>query len=197
MSTQNPENSQFTWIDFYKELADKLLKFKNNRRRLLEKLNVLDKKWTKFLRDKETGQWKFDDIDPFSVFAIFNRGIKNETRFLIAQRLKEIFQLKSKVPTDLWGIPVAFNMNSIFFDKENVNTAITPLWNLFESAINYSDDGSFISSFDTVFSQKQIGMGMITMALYWIRPELFIPLDKNTQAYLESQGIQVMKKKKK
>ena len=118
MSTQNPENSQFTWIDFYKELADKLMAFKNNRSLLLEKLNELDRKWTKFLRDKVTGKWKFDDIDPFSVFAIFNRGIKNETRFIIAQRLKDIFQLKSEVPTDLWGIPVAFNTNSIFLLKK-------------------------------------------------------------------------------
>ena len=92
------------------------------------------------------------------------------------------------------GYTCSFQYEFNFFAKENVKTDINPLWNLFEYAINSPNDDIFISSFNTVFNQKQIGMSMITMALYWIRPKLFIPLDNNTQAYLESQGIQIMKK---
>ena len=195
MSIQNnSENAQFTWINFYMDLADELLKYKDRRRELLEKLNSLDSKWVTYLRDKETGKWKFPDIDPFSVFAIFNRGIKNETRFIIAQRFKDIFQLKSEVPSDLWGIPVAFNSNSIFFAKENVKTDISPLWDLFEYAINYPGDDTFISKFQNVLALKGIGWVNITVALFWIRPEKFITLDQHTREFLISKGIQVMKK---
>ena len=75
MSIQSKSNNnQFTWVEFYKELADKLLEFKDRRKELLEKLKSLDKGWIHHLRDKETGKWKFSELDPFSVFAIFNRS---------------------------------------------------------------------------------------------------------------------------
>ena len=185
----------FSWVDFYEELANELLKFKDNRKHLLEILNKLDHKRVSYLRDKKTDEWKFPDIDPFSVFAIFNRGIKNETRFDIAQRFKELFNLKSELPSDFLGIPVAFNTRSYYFDDKKVYSDIAPLWKLFESAINYPNDDSFIDSFNKVLSQKQIGMSMITMALYWIRPYTFITLDSNTQDYLKSNGIQIMKRR--
>ena len=53
----------FSWVDFYEELANELLKFKDNRKHLLEILNKLDHKRVSYLRDKKTDEWKFPDIE--------------------------------------------------------------------------------------------------------------------------------------
>ena len=58
----------FEWTNFYIEFADKLLKYKNNREKLIEiikSINSID--ISKIIMD--------DNIDPFTIFETFNRGI--------------------------------------------------------------------------------------------------------------------------
>ena len=66
----------FTWIPFYKELSKKLLQFRNDRKPLVDFIySELSTVGSKSLVDyihMEDGS-KVKDIDPFSVFAIFNR----------------------------------------------------------------------------------------------------------------------------
>lgn len=197
MSTQNHEtSSQFTWIDFYKELADNLLAFKNNRSLLFDKLKTLDIEWIKFMLQNDTLEWKFSDIDPFSVFAILNRSTNIDKRLSIAKRFKDLFQLHSDLPSDFKGIPILDARRSCFFDfsNESIKTDIDPLWDLFQSAIYGTKDDDFVNKLDIVVNQKEIGWKKITMALYWIRPNDFITLDSLTQAYLISYGIQIAPK---
>ena len=177
------------------ELADKLLEYKDRRDELLEKLNNLDSKWITYFRDTETDKWKFHDIDPFSVFAIFNNASlkKFEIRREIAQRFKDIFQLKSECPSDFVGTPLTHYEKSYFFDNKKEDIDLDPLWKLFELAINYPDDDSLISIFDKVLILDGIGWVNITMALFWIRPYDYITLDKHTREFLSSNGIQIKK----
>lgn len=191
MSTQSKsDNPQFTWVNFYMELADKLLEFKDRRVELFDKIKTLDKNWIKFmLQNEKTLELKFPELDPFSVFAIFNRKIN--ARKEITQRFKELFQLKSELPSDFSGIPIAHYNHLIIFDYQRVNIAdINALWDLFESAINYPND-SFSSLFDKALQIKGIALKNITIALYWIRPDKFITLDSHTQKFLIDNGIQI------
>ncbi|MBQ2520436.1 MAG: hypothetical protein II540_04015, partial [Paludibacteraceae bacterium] len=72
--------TQFTWIAFYKELSLKLLQFKNDRKPLVEFIqsgndgfkNLRGKSLVDYLHMQDGSP--ISDIDPFSVFAIFNRG---------------------------------------------------------------------------------------------------------------------------
>ena len=147
MSTQSPSiNNQFTWINFYMELADKLLTFKNRRKELLKIIYSLDDSWVGFLH-LPSGK-EYSDIDPFSVYSIFNRGIQNSTRITIAKEFKKIFGIKSATPVDFTGIPVMDNRTATFFYRDNIATDISPLWELFEAAIRDSKD--FIPLFDKV-----------------------------------------------
>ena len=69
---------QFTWIPFYKELAQKLLAFRDDRNPLIEWIySTIDGNLITHLKDAPDGR-KVSDVDPFTVFAIFNRGISDD-----------------------------------------------------------------------------------------------------------------------
>ncbi|MGO5359334.1 hypothetical protein ACTQYZ_08615 [Anaerofustis sp. LCP19S3_F7] len=105
------------WIIFYMEFASVLLNYKNNRNVLIDKLKRIyrenDKyiKFPTFEKDKD-----IIDIDPFSVFGIFNKGIKASNRKLILEGISKEFGLKSNIPLGFDGIPILNNLKSSFWD---------------------------------------------------------------------------------
>ena len=58
---------KFTWIPFYRELAKKLLEFKNNRSDLVKIVYELDEKYVNFINNHDKSQ--VFDIDFFSLKA--------------------------------------------------------------------------------------------------------------------------------
>lgn len=185
---------EFIWIKFYMELADKLLEYKNNRSALIEKIkevhNVIGMKLPTL--DKNNN---IIDIDPFTVFAIFNKGIKNSNRILLLEGFKKVFDISATVPEEFDGIPVVNNMKATFyyFEGDRKDKDIDNLWKLFEYAINLSateDDEvkkSFVSTFDVVIKQKGVSWN-ITMGLYWVRPYTYINLDARNRKLLENNN---------
>lgn len=176
------------WPEFYMELADKLLIYKDNRvelikiiRTIYEELNLKLPTLEKENNEKENN---IVDIDPFTVFGLFNKGIKDENRIKIAGKFKEILYIEAEVPEIFNGIPVLNNMSSTFYsfigDREEDD--IQNLWDLFSSAIIYSKEKtienkeSFIENYDRCLNQKNIKWN-ITMGLFWIRPYDYINLD--------------------
>lgn len=183
--------SRFTWIKYYRELADKLIQFKDNRKGLLELIyqnrNVL---LATYLHDEGGENDLLKDIDPFTVFGIFNRGIKFDNRRNTATLFKELFGLQSPVPDDFAGIPVLNNQRSYFFGykSKRKDEDIDNLWNLFEKVINNKD---FNSEFDKVIKQYGINVN-ITMGLFWIRPDNYLALDSTNRNYLlKTYGIEI------
>ena len=83
----------FDWTNFYMEFADKLLPYKNNRKELIEKMKLVD------IIDisKIT---MVDDIDPFTIFLTFNRGIPDQKRINILKGIANNFDfdINIKVP---------------------------------------------------------------------------------------------------
>ena len=67
---------QFDWVDFYKEFANKLLQYKNNRKELVKKVLEIYKRTALELPSLEQGD--ITDIDPFTVFALFNRSSQRQ-----------------------------------------------------------------------------------------------------------------------
>lgn len=131
------------------------------------------------------------DIDPFTIFAMFNRGLTNSNRIKLCEAFKEVFQLDSEVPTEFSGIPTANNQSVTFFyrkDERGIDD-INNLWKLFEKAVLLSEKTSekieeeFIEIFDSLQSQKGVKWN-VTMGLYWIRPYTFISLDKLNRDYI-------------
>ena len=82
----------FTWIPFYKELAQKLLQYRNNRKPLIDWVYANLQGYIGHLKDGPDGR-SVSDVDPFTIFAILNRGLIDKKRGLICQKLKEGLEL--------------------------------------------------------------------------------------------------------
>lgn len=184
-------DQQFTWIPFFKKFADKLLEYKEKREELVEIVYSLDGKYVNYIHNDDGN--KVTDIDPFSVFAIYNRGVADDNRKIILSHFKDKLGIVSELPHDYDGVPILNAQKSIFFGKDNANTQILYLWNLFESAItrNQSD---FVDYFDKLQQTKGIKWNL-TIGLYWIRPDEYMPLDGNSRTYLQKKGIHVFDEK--
>ena len=79
------EKMRFTWIPFYEELARKLLEYKDNRKALLDIVYGLDSKYVDYIHDDNNQH--YIDLDPFSVFGIFNRSLKDQNRITLNTKL--------------------------------------------------------------------------------------------------------------
>jgi len=184
------------WMQFYMEFATKLLEYKNDRKSLLSFLEeIFDEIKMSNPFHESTGEL-LEDICPFTVFGSFNKGITNENRILIIQKIADTFDVESDIPTHFDGVPVVNNMSAWFFGyKTNrKDDDIDNLWAFFEVALNYSDEKSkelkndFIDAYDKVIKQLNVKWN-ITMGLFWIRPYSYINLDRRNRDYLRQDDF--------
>ena len=191
--------AQFTWIPFYKELAKKLLDYKSRQIELIDFLEELhDQKGLKIIPlrdyDHDGSEIRLNEIDPFTFFATFNRGIKDEMRFMLLTEIKTKFSLKSKIPIDFSGIPVFNNQKSWLFSykKDRQAEDIQLLWEIAGNAI--TDPGHLTPElFDQCLNIKNVGSTYLTVGMFWINPENFVACDKIIVQYLAKRGFMYSK----
>lgn len=186
MNNKLESNMRFTWIPYYKEFADKLLKFRQNRPFLLK--SIYDNRedlYASYLHDEGGLNDLCTDIDPFSVFGLFNRGIREDNRKNSTRVFKELLEISADIPNDFEGVPVMNNQKSYFFGYKSRRGQkdIENLWSLFESVLG---DEDLEDIYNTVIKQYGINVN-ITMALFWIRPNDFLALDSTNREYLKDQ----------
>jgi len=187
--------SNFTWIPFYKELAQKLLDYKDKQSELIDFLEELrDQKGLIIIptKDKDaTGQdIRLNEIDLFTFFATFNRGIKDEMRFKLLAEMKIKFNLAHDLPTDFNGIPVLNSQRSWLFTykKDRQPTDISLLWKIAENVIN-NPNNIDPNLFNSCLKIKGVGVTYLTIGLYWLNPERFAACDKIITGYLKNMGF--------
>ncbi len=181
---------RFGWIDFYTELATKLLDYKSDRQTLIKKLQKVYADIQMKFPKIESGD-EVMDIDPFTVFGLFNKGITKENRIRIVEGIASEFDVQADVPSDFDGIPLLNNLSATFyrFKGERGEHDIDNLWNVFEAALSFADEKtpenrkSFSEYYDIVCGQVGIRWN-ITMGLYWIRPYTFLNLDSRNRWYI-------------
>lgn len=140
-----------------------------------------------------------EDICPFTVFALFNRQIKEETRKSILREFAKFLKVEKEVPAAFQALPVVNNQRTWFFAYEYIRAEddIDKLWEIFDLAISYADtdDERAKSLFESAYNKalKINGVGWnLTMGLFWIRPWQFVPLDGPSKVYIEGKlGIKI------
>ncbi|RYL93427.1 AAA family ATPase [Sporolactobacillus sp. THM7-4] len=184
------DNTNYAWIDFYMELATKLLPYKDNRDALIEKIRTVYKnigiKLPKLESDSNP-----KDMDPFTVYGLFNKRISNANRIAIIKGIASEFEVNAAIPVAFDGIPVLNNLRATFywFQEDRGEHDIDHLWSLFESALSFAENGSdsdrqsFITTYNAVLKQQGIRWN-ITMGLFWIRPFAFVNLDSRNRWYM-------------
>jgi len=188
------EAKEYTWIEFYTKFANTLLQYKNNRQEIVRKLTLI------FINDigKEApklsdGEWK--DIDPFTVYALFNRGMTEQNRINFIKGLMREFNIDAECPRDFNSIPVVQNLNCAFYRYEgDPKSEINDLWEMFEKAVQYADNEtdeaklSFLSCYNKIKDNKGLKF-KLSIGLYWIRPLHYMGLDDRNKQLIINLGI--------
>ncbi len=188
-------NDGFQWVDFYKEFADKLLTYKNNRTELIEKVKAIYENIGLPLPTLEKDN-QLVDIDPFTVFGLFNKGKLGDKRTKIVDEIRRLFDVKTETPVSFNGLPVLSNSNAVFYNfvGERDDEDFNYLWKLFEAALSYAADRTRDSLqnvskyFELVVKMKYNGSAFVSMGLFWIAPHAFLSLDKRNVWYIYKSG---------
>lgn len=181
-----------TWVSYYKELADKLTDYQNKRYELIEIVKEVYKK-TGIKFPTLASDNVLMDIDPFTIFALFNKNSMKETnKIKILTELASELNIKSKIPSVFDSIPTVNNLNATYYNFKDYgkDNDIENLWTLFTAALNFanypSEDNKlkFIHSFDKNITKTGNGNSKITSGLYWIAPETFANFDSRSIWYI-------------
>lgn len=188
--------NQFDWVDFYKEFANTLLQYKNNRKILVEKVEKIYEITGIDMPTLERNK-QLVDIDPFTIFGLFNKSSMTvDNRNKIISTVANLFDIKAPIPTSFDGIPLLNNQNATYYyfiderDEDDIDT----LWALYEAALIYANNSSSKNTltlsqyFDSVINKKGNGNSKITMGLYWIAPTHFLNLDQRNTWYIYESG---------
>lgn len=192
-------DSRFGWTIFFQSLADQLRKFKSarERRTLVGKLEDLANRrpHLDYIFDPapDGGRQFVADIDPFTVIGMLNRNLGLENRRALAADLAELVGLDMEIPASFDGVPMISQMRSKFFfrsDNGGKPEHIQALWDIFIAALDWSeseDDSVRTQHLADLYTQvlDQPGVAwMLSMGLFWIRPQEFVSLDRNSRNYL-------------
>ncbi|SFN97133.1 AAA family ATPase [Proteiniclasticum ruminis] len=190
------ETKQYDWVDLYKEFSHLLLGFRRQREELITKVEKIfkDTGISMPTLDKDN---QITDIDPFTIFGLFNKSsMKESNRLKIIESVAETFGVQADIPTSFDSVPVLNNQNATFYDYvgERGESDIEELWDLFETAMKYADNPTegnrkvLSKYFDLVINKKGNGNSKVTMALYWIAPDSFLNLDQRNSWYIYESG---------
>lgn len=186
-------NDAFAWTKYYIDFADKLLLYKDKRPELLKRLREsyqeIELKYP--LMEHAV---PVDDVDPFTVFGCFNKGITDVNRIATMKAIGSIIGMQLEPPSTFDGIPVLNNMNAWYFGykEQRKPEDISNLWDVFETALAHADKPSdltraaFISYFDKAKDQMCVGW-KLSVGLYWVRPYSYINLDSRNRSYITSE----------
>lgn len=191
--------ADLSWVPFYTELADKILTYRSRRQELITAVFRVGEKsglphLFKYLRADQGDDGRYrniTDIDPFTVFGPFNRGITLDARVKIAAAYREEFNISSPAPTGFNGVPIVNNLKSWFirFERERKPDQVSNLWDLAEAAVSYAKDPTeeakevLVSTFDACAGGQT---RQLTMGLFWIRPTSLPAFDGTNAAYIAS-----------
>lgn len=187
----------FTWIPIHREAIQKILEHQENQTELLTTLREMQAKGLKVvsLDDKtEGGQTiQLAEIDPFTFFASFNRGITDRNRRKNWSFIKARWGLTAPVPEDFTGLPLFDNRSSrlFAFSWEREKDHISFLWQMATAASGAGIENVDENLFNRCIKLKCVRIGSLTIGLFWINPKQFLPADSKTTAYAKSKGIRV------
>lgn len=189
------DDDKFLWTAFYMEFADRLLDYRTDRTELIQKIRKVYADIQMKLPKLEVDDAHFKDIDPFTVFGLFNKKITEQNRIKIIRGLAVEFNLITEIPKSFDGVPRVNNLFASFygFESDRGEHDIDHLWEVFAAALALADEDTqerrdrFSDAYNRVLNQYGIRWN-ITMGLFWIRPYYFLSLDSRNREFLQEQG---------
>ena len=180
--------AQFTWIDTFEAITNKLGEFENKQEELISILRNIG--IDSGLDDKNSLGETFPliEIDPFTFFSLFMKyGI--ERRKILFAKLANCFGLSQfESPSDFDGVPSAPAQKVRLFpiDKNRSPDMIATLWQVFRNAkAGMLDDALF----QQALAIPNTGYTKLTQCLFYAFPKLYFPIDSQTRPWLTNHSI--------
>ena len=130
------------------------------------------------------------DIDPFTVYGLFNRGLTDNKRRAVALGIGGALGVQAPLHDDFVGIPTLVNVNATLYDQVRRDDGdIDRLWDLFAAALVHADqptertEAVFRDAYDAVLQQRHACWN-VTMGLFWVRPYAYVNLSKLDRWFL-------------
>jgi hypothetical protein len=185
----------FSWIPIHREAIHRILQHRQDQKELLTILSEMDQQGLKVINLQDEGAdgqtIPLAEIDPFTFLSTFNRGVTDKNRRDNWAFLKTRWGLKAPVPDDFTGIPVLHNMTSRLFPHygEREKDHVGHLWQVAALAAGGEIEKVGEGSFNRCLKLECVGLRRLTICLFWINPEKFLPADHKTTDYGKSKGI--------
>ena len=182
----------FSWIPIYQDIANELINWENKQSELINFLEDLRSRGHVITplqdKDKDGQRFLLKEIDPFTFFGVFNRGITEPNRKAIITEVNSFFKLQNVSPSDFNGIPVLNNQKSWFFPYQNDRLVedIPNLWDVFKLALKDEpmENSAFLEAFNRALCVKNVNI-TLSIGLFWVRPYKFLSLDSVNREYLD------------
>ncbi|MEL0644154.1 DUF3578 domain-containing protein [Olleya sp. Ti.3.14] len=175
--------NNFTWVKTHNEITKYLSTKENNQSVLIELLKSVG--ITPFNDKAKIGSESHDielnEIDPFTFYCyIYKYGEQRRLYFLQAIAKN----IGAQIPNDEKGIPSAQAQKVWLFPYkyDRVNNEISRLWGFFKKALN---DKITDLDFSDVLKISSIGKTKLTEALFYIKPEKYLPINGPTKPFIE------------
>ena len=184
----------FTWIPFYEELADILLNYRYLQSELIKLLMEIKQIGLPVIKLEDigsSGEIPLTGIDPFTFYANFNKGIKEENRIKILGVIKKELGVKAEIPSDFSGLPVVNAMLAWFFpyEKDREKGDLESLWELAELAVSKGLESIKEDIFNRCLKIRAVGLPKLTVGLFWLRPKVFMPFDRRSRDFFNKKGL--------
>ena len=174
----------YDWGEFYRAMARAILPYRDKRAELflMIKKAAAATPLMHYLHFEHAEFWnaRNDQIDPFTVMGIFNRAATPEHRTMLAKELAGLFGVKIEPPAGFHGIAYLDPRNSIFGGNEE-------MWNLYGPAVAGKRDSGFQDAFSAAIGVKGNALGILSIGLFWMNPENYMPLDSISVPYIQEK----------
>ena len=188
----------FSWTPIHQEATRKMLAISEPEKELLATLTEMKQQGLKVIGLKDQNpkgsSHPLERIDPFTFLATFNRGITDDNKRANWKFVKRRWNLQSEVPQDFSGIPTVTSVAAWFFAAafERKEGDIEALWQLASQGMERPITEIDEELFDRCCQVKMSGISKLTIGLFWINPQSFLPCDKKTTAFGKKRGIHTM-----
>lgn len=187
-------NIDFSWHQFFGELREKLVDWRDNQEDLLKILCDCQKNHG-YKTCRESGPLGIRSVDPFTVFGQF-LPFKNDFAAELARRLD------LTPPRDIFGDVPPANRGKLFWEvQKNTDVRyysenIRLLWDVYDATLNFIVENrttnmrkKFFDAFDKCVARKQMAR-TLPIGLFWMFPDEFVPLDGKTHTYIDDNTSQ-------
>ena len=188
------KESDFSWRAIHQELVEKLRLYKEKNEDLVSILKKMREEDlpTIPIEDGEDRKGTLDEIDPFTFFANFNRGITESNKSRMWEITKSDLKLSSPTPSDYAGLPLYNNQKARLFWHApwRKEYHIDLLWDFFLHVIDADANSLDIELMDRCLSLDGVGMAYLTIGMFWVNPENFLSTDGKNYQKGKSLGIE-------